>query len=206
MPTRAALGCKLHTGWAVLVAVAGNPSEIQVLLRRRIELLPRDTSISRFVYHQASEMPAQQASELVKRGRKAAEESARLAVRDAIEEMTSHGVRIDVCGVLCGSTVVPKELAAILGSHPLIHSAEGALFQNAIVSACETQRLRVAIAREREVWGRTAAAWDMKEPELRKKVDLLRKCLGAPWSADHKTSTAIALLALKANTRQESLG
>jgi hypothetical protein len=206
MATRAALGFKLHTGWAVLVAVAGNPSEIQVLLRRRVELLPPDNSIPRFVYHQASEMPLPQASELVRRGRKASQESARLAVRDAVEEMTSQGVRIDVCGVLSGSTVVPNDLAAILRAHPLIHAAEGALFQNAIVSACESRGLRVAVAREREVWVRAAAVWDIGEPELRKNVDLLRKSLGAPWSADHKTSTAIALLALKSKTRQGSLG
>jgi hypothetical protein len=60
MPTLAALGCKLHTGWAMLVAVAGDPGGIEVLLRRRIDLLPPDNSIPRFVYHQAAEMPAGQ--------------------------------------------------------------------------------------------------------------------------------------------------
>ena len=35
------------------------------------------------------------------------------------------------------------------------------------------------------------------ETRLRKEVDALRKTLGAPWSADQKTSTAIALLALQ---------
>jgi len=199
MPTRAALGFKLHTGWAVLVAVAGNPSEIQVLLRRRIELLPPDNSIPRFVYHQASEMPLRQASELVKCAREAAQESARLAVRDAVEEMTSQGVRIDVCGVLSGSTVVPNDLAAILRAHPLIHAAEGALFQNAIVWASEGHGLKVVLSREREIWARAAAAWDITEPGVRKNVDALRKALGAPWGADHKNATAIALLALKSN-------
>jgi len=142
-------------------------------------------------------MPLAQATELVERGTQAAQEAACLAVTDAVEELSSRGVRIDVCGVLSGSTVVPNDLAAILRSHPMIHSAEGVLFQNAIVSACEGRGLTVALMREREVWVRAAAAWDITEPELQKNVDALRKTLGPPWSADHKVATAIALLALK---------
>ncbi len=204
MTLRAALGFKLHTGWAALVAVAGHPSEIQVLLRRRIELLPPNSSLQRFVYHEASEMPLTQAAELVKRGTKASQEAARLAVKDAVEELSSRGVSINVCGVLSGSTVVPNDLAAILRSHPMIHAAEGALFQNAIVSACESRGLTVILTREREVWTRAAAAWNVTEPGLRKNVDTLRKSLGPPWSADHKTSTAIALLALKSNKNRKT--
>ena len=201
MTQRAALGFKLHTGWGVLVAVAGRPSEIQVLLRRRFELLPPNSSIPRFVYHAASEMPLAQATELVKRGMKAAQAAACLAVKNAVEELSSRGVRVDICGVLSGSTVVPNDLAAILRSHPMIHSAEGTLFQNAIVSACERRGLTVVLSREREVWVRAAAAWDVTDPALRKNVDRLRKSLGSPWSADHKSATAIALLALKSHTR-----
>jgi hypothetical protein len=197
MTQLAALGFKLHTGWAALVAVAGDSGKIQVLLRRRIELLPPKSPIPRFVYHAASEMPLAQATELVKRGTKASLEAASLAVKDTVEELTSRGIRIDVCGILSGSTVVPNDPAAILRSHPMIHSAEGALFQSAVVSACESRGLRTVVMREREVWVRAAAAWQVTESELRKKVDGLRKTLGPPWSADHKVASAIALLALK---------
>ena len=201
MTQRAALGFKLHTGWGVLVAVAGRPSEIQVLLRRRVELLPPNSSIPRFVYHAASEMPLTEATKLVKLGTKAAQEAASLAVKDAMEELSSRRVKVDVCGILSGSTVVPNDLAAILRSHPLIHAAEGALFQNAIASVCEGRELPVVLSREREVWVRAAAIWDIAEPALRKSVDGLRKSLGPPWSADHKSAAAIALLALKSHTR-----
>jgi hypothetical protein len=197
MSMQAALGWKLHTGWAVLVAVTGRPSETEVLIRRRVELLPPDSSITRFVYHQASEMPPRQAKELVERGIKASQESACLVVNEAVEELRSRGITVNVCGVLCGPPVPPQDLAAILRSHPLIHTAEGTLFQNAIVSACESRGLKVVQAREREVWSRAAAAWDITESELRKNVELVRKSIGAPWSADHKASTAIALLALR---------
>jgi hypothetical protein len=200
MTQRAALGFKLHTGWGTLVAVAGDPEKIQVLHRQRIELLPPNSSIPRFVYHVASEMPLAQATELVKRGRKASLEAASLALKDTVEELSSRGIRIDVCGVLSGATVASNDLTAILRSHPMIHSAEGLLFQNAIVSACEGRGLSVILSREREVWVRAAATWQMTESGLRKKLDGLRKSLGPPWSADHKSATAVALLALKSHT------
>ena len=64
---RAALGFRLHTGWAAVVAAAGQPGKIEVLLRSRIELLPPDGSIPRFVYHEAAALDASGAAALVKR-------------------------------------------------------------------------------------------------------------------------------------------
>ncbi len=197
MAVRAALGFKLHTGWAMLVAVTGQPGEIQVLFRGRIELLPLDGSVPRFVYHEAAALPFPRATELVTRAREASQRATRLAIKDVLRELDSRGAKAAVCGVLSGSTSVPDDLSRILRSHPLIHSAEGALFQQAIVAACESCGLPVTAAREREVWSRTAAAWSIAEPGLRKELDALRAAVGAPWTADHKTAAAIALLALK---------
>lgn len=197
MAMRAALGFKLHTGWAMLVALAGQPGEIQVLFRGRIELLPLDESVPRFVYHEAAELPLARATALVIRAREASQKAARLAIKDVLRVLDSRGAKTDVCGVLSGSTKVPDDLPRIFRSHPLIHAAEGALFQQAIAAACESCGLAVTAAREREVWSRAAAAWGLAEPGLRKEVDAVRTSVGAPWSADHKTAAAIALLALK---------
>ncbi len=194
---RAALGCKLHTGWAMLVALAGHPGEIQVLFRGRIELLPLDESVPRFVYHEAAELSLPGATALVKRAREASQKAARLAIKNVLRELDSRGASANVCGVLSGSTPVPDDLSRILRSHPLIHAAEGALFHQAIAAACESCGLAVTAAREREVWLRAAAVWGLPELGLRKEVDVLRTSVGAPWSADHKTAAAIALLALK---------
>ncbi len=197
MAIPAALGFKLHTGWAMLVALAGQPGAIQVLFRGRIELLPLDESIPRFIYHEAAEMSLLRATELVKRAREASQNVARLAIKDVLRDLDSRGARANVCGVLSGSTPVPGDLSRILRSHPLIHAAEGALFQQAIVCACERCGLAVTAAREREVWSQAAEAWALAEPELRKKVDAVGAIVGAPWNADHKSAAAIALLALR---------
>lgn len=193
---RAALGFRLHTGWAAVVAVSGQRASVNVLLRKRIELLPGDGSIPRFVYHAAAEMDAAASAELVKRAASGAQKVARSALTEILEELRQQGVTVNVAGIPTGSTAVPSELAKILGAHPLIHAAEGELFLKAAAGACERCGLNVVTARERELWERAAAVDGMDAVRLRRKIDELRQSVGAPWSADQKIATAAALLAL----------
>jgi hypothetical protein len=197
MAASAALGFRLHTGWAALVAIAGVPGKFQVLLRRRVELLPGGDSVPRFVYHKAADLPPSQAAELVRRAEAASEESARTAVKEVLDHLHSLSFVVKAGGIACGSRPVPSELSAVLRSHPMIHTAEGALFQRAVTSACQGHGLAVISVREREVWLNAAGSWNLKEQELRQQVDGLRKSVGAPWGTDQKTAMAFALLALR---------
>ena len=197
MPTPVALGFKLHTGWAALVVAAGAPGKFKVLLRSRIELLPPGDTVPRFVYHKAAELPPSQAAELVHRVEAASQEMARIAVKDILDHLRSLDAAVKAAGIPSGSRLVPEDLAAVLRSHPLIHTAEAALFRQALTSACKDRGVTVISVREREVWLSAADTWDLKETELRRQVDGLRKSVGAPWGADQKTATAMALLALR---------
>jgi hypothetical protein len=197
MAAHAALGFKLHTGWAAVVAVTGEPGKLEVMLRRRIELLPPGDSIPRFVYHKASELPPSKAPELVQRAETASQGTARIAVREVLNHLQSLGLVVKAAGIPSSSRPLPKDLSAVLRSHPLIHTAEGVLFQQAIASACKGCGLAVISVREREVWLNAATAWGWKEAGLHRQVDDLRKSVGAPWGADQKAATAMALLALR---------
>jgi hypothetical protein len=197
MAASAALGFKLHTGWAAVVGVAGVPGRFEVLLRRRIELLPPGDSVPRFVYHKAAELPSSQAADLVQRAEAISQETALLAVKAILEYLRPLVRVIKAAGIPCGSKPVSDDLSAVLRSHPMIHTAEGALFQRAISSACRECDLAVVPVREREAWLKAASAWSLKEAELRKQVDDLRKSVGAPWGADQKAASAFAVLALR---------
>jgi hypothetical protein len=196
MATLAALGFKLHTGWAVLVAVTETHGKFEILLRRRIELLPPGDVIPRFVYHQAAELSLAQATKLIQQAEAAACSAARDAVREALDHLRSLNLTLKAAGIASGSKPIPTDLSAVLRSHRMIHTAEAALFQRSIESFCKNGRLAVVSAREREVWGKAAVAWGLKEAGLRKRVEDLRKSVGAPWGSDQKTATAYALLAL----------
>ena len=175
MAAPAALGFRLHTGWAALVAIAGVPGKFQVLLRRRIELLPLGDSVPRFVYHKAAELPLSEAVELVSRAEAASEESARTAVKEILDHLGALAVAVKAGGIPCSSRPVPTDLSAVLRSHPMIHTAEGVLFQRAVRSACEVCGLAVISAREREVWRNASTGWSLKEQEMRQQVDGLRQ-------------------------------
>jgi len=180
----------------MLVALTGTPAKFEILLRRRIDLLPPDDAIPRFMYHHAAETSATQAALLIQQAEVAACDAARLEVNEAIDYLRALKITAKAAGIATGSKPVPTDLAAVLRSHPMIHTAESALFQRALASACEKCGLAVASAREREIWAQTAIACGSKEALLRRRVEDLRKSVGAPWGSDQKTATAYALLAL----------
>ena len=196
MAAVAALGFRVHTGWATLVAIRGEPGRLEVLLRRRIELLPPGDSVLRFVYHHASELPASQANHFVQQAEPVSQESSRIAVKEALHDLRSRGFVVQAAGIPAGSKPLPNDLSAVVRSHPLIHAAEAALFRHAVECACRSCELTVISVREREVWPDAASAWGLKEATLRKQVDGLRRSLGAPWGTDQKTAAAFALRAL----------
>ena len=194
---QAALGFRLHTGWAALVAIAGGLEKTEILMRQRVELLPADGSIPRFVYHEAAEMEAASATALVKRATGSAEKTAGAALRKAVEELRRMNVAVKAACIPTGSTAVPAKLAQILKSHPLIHAAEGALFQRVVAGACEGCGLKITMLRERDLLTRAAEAYGTGAERFRKLLDELRKTAGPPWSVDQKTAAAAALLALR---------
>lgn len=180
-----ALGFRMHTGWAAMVAVN---SEYKVYLRRRVELL--DGSVPRFVYHSAAEMALPDAARLIRSAEDIALEHARQAILDAIEHLRAANLEVSACGVAAGSTKLPRDLSTILRSHALIHAGEGTLFQKAAMEAAGQQKLAVTAVREKGLWAGL-------DPEVRLRIEKLRSEVGPPWTADQKIATAVALAALK---------
>lgn len=180
-----------------MVVVTGGPGSLKLLLRSRLELLPADASIQRFMYHQAAEMKPAEAAALVKTAKKAAEKATRLALDEALASLNPSEVVIRAAGVLTGSLAVPDDLSAILGAHTLIHAAEGQLFQQAILTACAGCGVEAIAIREKDVWVKTASAYGTDEAGLRKSVEERGKSAGPPWGADQRSATAAGLLALR---------
>jgi len=186
---RAAAGFKLHTGWAVAVAVANGTGGLRILARRRIELLPADGRIPRFVYHKAAELALPEAGELVSQAMAGSRIAAQTAIQELLDELRAAKVAIPVAGVPTGSTKLPGSLEPILASHSLIHAAEGALFQQAVVAACEAAGVSVFCSRERDIWKKLG-------DHAREQIGAIRASVGPPWGADQKLATAAALAAL----------
>lgn len=193
---RAAIGFRAHSGWAVLVAVGGTVTAPVVLQRRRIELAGRGISGSVQPYHAAQPMKLEEAKAFLERCAATSRAMARNAVQAAVGELTDQSYQIAGACILLSSGRTTSELAAILASHPAIHTAEGEFFREALRSACESCGLAVSGIRERELGSRSAAALRITPDAIERRVSAMGKLIGAPWRQDEKLCALACWLTL----------
>lgn len=194
---RAALGFRSHSGWAVLVAVAGPAADPAAIVRRRVELARR---APRQPYHAAEGRPFPAAEALVRRSVEEASALADDAVREAVAELRTRGYEAVASGLLLAAGRALPDLRAVLASHALIHAAEGALFRAVLRSASERNGLRLAEVKERELEEQAARSLGRPATELRRRVDEWGRALGPPWTRDEKRAALVAWLALAGDT------
>jgi len=132
---RVAVGFSVHTGWAAMVVVGGTRTP-EVVTRERVALVAG----VRFVYHAAVEMDLRAAARAVAAAAKEAQESAFAAIDELRKQHSVGG-----CAVVAGPATPPDDIAAIVRAHPMIHTAEGALYRDAIVAAAARLRLPVEL-------------------------------------------------------------
>ena len=196
---QAAIGFRVHSGWAAVVAVCVDRGAPVVLARQRVHLVETFTYEFRQPYHTAEKMPQGQAREFISRMRT---ESRRLAYR-AVQELESRtqeqGVKLTRCGLLLASGRPLPALEKILASHALIHTADGELFREALLAASARCGLRDFTIKGKELLDRAGQVFRAKPNELMRRVTELGRPFGAPWSQDEKFATLAAWLALAVN-------
>lgn len=196
MLKRAALGFRAHSGWAALVALTGTAASPAVILRRRLEIADPRISGSKQPFHAAEPMPFEDAETYIRRCTESTRSLAEAAVRDAVAEISAMGLRVAGSCVLLGSGRPTGDLAKILSAHPLIHTAEGEFFRNALKQACESGGLKFSGVKEREVVDQAAAILRIPVAELERRATELGKGIGPPWTQDQKLSAIAAWLVL----------
>jgi len=191
--SRAALGLRAHSGWAVLVAVAGPSSSPAVVARRRVELSRRTP---RQPFHAGEELPFVEAEALVRRATEEASELAERAVREAVAELEAAERTPVAAGLLVAAGRPLPGLRQILASHALIHAAEGELFREVLRQASRRSGLSVAEVREKELEERAARVLRRPAAELRQRLAAWGKVVGSPWTQDEKRAALVAWVAL----------
>src|SRR5260221_2692607 len=193
---RAAIGFRVHSGWAEMVAVSLEDGVPIVLQRRKLLLVGTFSYTFRQPYHTAEKMPLGDASEFVRGVETESRELALSGLRALEKELDSADCKVRGCALLLASGRKLPEFEKILASHALIHTADGELFREAIRRACMRAKLRLAAITERELLT-TAATHLKKKPEfLNRQVAALGKSLGPPWTQDEKLATLAAWLIL----------
>ena len=193
---RAALGFRVHSGWAAVVAVAVTKGAPVVLSRERVHLVKTFTYEFRQPYHTAEKLPAAEARAFVSRMQSEARRLALRAIRDAQASLKGQGYELARCGLLIASGRLLPRLPQILVSHALIHTADGELFRGALLHASDRCGLECMRVREKELLGAASAALHLKASDLQSRVKELGRPFGSPWSQDEKFASLIAWLAL----------
>ena len=188
----AAIGAAVHSGWAVIVAMGNTATDPRVLLRSRIELIDEQHPESKQPYHAVESLALAEARRRLDAFEASARGKAQSAL-DAIDRtLLQQDYRMRSVGILDSSGRAADNLAAILSSHALIHTADGNHFRAAIAAAAELRGLQV-----------TRLAAKALEPHVRTKLSLsadtiarmqtaFGKQLGAPWGADQKQAALLA--------------
>jgi hypothetical protein len=196
---RAALGWSVHTGWAILVAVAGTTKSAAaaVVDRRRIEMMPqRDVKRPRFVFHAAQKLPRAAAERLVREATEMSAANAQAAIRAAVADLRASGYDAVASGIVVGNKRLDASLETIIESHALIHTAEGQFFRDVIRDASKSLKLRTTEAPAKELDARAAQALRLSDAALAERLAALGRAAGRPWSKDHRQACLAALIAL----------
>ncbi len=171
------MGIVAQTGSAVAVALTGSPRRPEFAGRWPVELVPDDLPVQ---YHAAAGMDPDAAEALVRRVEQAAGEAA----GDALRSLTDL-VFVDGVGLLVKPTPrAPGTVAAVVRNHVAMHTAEGELYLDALMSAAEQLGLPVQAIPPDAL------------PEATDRVAAIGKAAGRPWRRQEKDAARCALVLL----------
>src|SRR5215467_4932873 len=128
----ATLGIRVHSGWAVIVCVSGDPAAPNVVDRRRIVVIDPTMEGAKQPYHFAENLSLEQAGHHLYKCSEASQRLALKAVREMLEAVTARDYRVVGCAVLLASGRALPSLEKVLASHALIHTAEGEFFRRTV--------------------------------------------------------------------------
>lgn len=193
---RAAIGFRVHSGWAAMVAVALEDGLPVVLERRKLQLVKTFSYTFRQPYHTAEKMPLNEAAEFVRSVENESNELALAGIRSTQEELQKVDYKLSGCALLLASGRALPELGKILASHAMIHTADGELFRDSIRHSCERVKLPLNAIKERELLATASKRLNKRPQFLNRHVAALGKSLGPPWTQDEKFATLAAWLVL----------
>jgi hypothetical protein len=188
---RAALGFHMHSGWGVLVAVAQDANSVKLLDRRRIVVADPEEHGAIQPYHFAAQLKPSEQERHLANCAAASCRMAAAAIAEVVRELEAHHHRIVGAAILMASGRPLPPLVKILGAHPLIHTAEGEFFRQAVRQACEKLQIPVTSIRVREL-----DTGVNKGSALQQSIAGLGRTVGPPWTKDHKTAALAAALLL----------
>ncbi|HUH63163.1 MAG TPA: hypothetical protein VLZ50_09215 [Terracidiphilus sp.] len=195
----AAIGMRVHSGWAAMVAIGFEGKSPRVLWRGRPHLVETFTFEFRQPYHTAEKLSIDEAGAVIAQARDTATRLARKAIEDVRLAIHPHGFELNRCCLLLASGKPLPALEKILASHALIHTADGELFRQSILEAGKQAGLETFTIQERTLLPTASGVLKLPADELLRRAAALGASHGSPWTQDEKLSALAAWMSLVSN-------
>lgn len=192
----AAVGFRVHSGWAAAVVVCGPLDTPVVIDRRKIQLVKTFSYTFRQPYHTAEKMERPDTAKFIRDVQTEAKGLAVSSLRSLQSDLAAGEIKLVRGALLLASGRVLPELDKILASHALIHTADGELFRESLRAACSRCDIPVEGIREKELLATASKVLGVQAAALARRVTALGKSLGPPWSQDEKFAALAAWLTL----------
>ena len=193
-----ALGVKAHSGWAALVALGEGGARLEVVERRRLELVDaEDAHWAKQPYHAAAALDAREAEQLVARSTAAADRGAEQELESVLALRRAAGDEVVACAVLLGGGTPPFSVREILAVHARMHQAEGELFRGALVRAAERIGLELIGVREKQLEASASETLSLPPAEWRRRLVEAGRRAGPPWARDPRDAALCAWATLQ---------
>lgn len=193
---RAAVGFRVHSGWAAAVALSLEQGEPVVLTRERVPLVKTFNYSFRQPYHTAAKASIEEGREFIAQVKAEATQLALRGLRAMQAKVNETDYRLTHFGLLLASGRALPDLEKILAAHSLIHTADGELFREAVRSAGRKCGLKELGVKEKELLEQAGEVLRRRKDALLRRVGTLGRSLGPPWSQDEKFATLAAWLAV----------
>jgi len=193
---KAAIGCRVHSGWAALVVVAGPIQAPVIIDRRRIVNADNRIPGSKQPYHHVEMWPLPKAQGHIDRCTRSTKIMTEGAFGTLVEEMHAKGQRVIGFGLLTASGRPVPSLADALASHAMLHTAECEFYRNALIEASQDCGIPVTRLKEKELLPRAKDILGLAQETLPARLVELGREMGPPWSQDEKLAALAAWMVL----------
>jgi hypothetical protein len=192
----AAIGVRMHSGWGALVAVCYDAGKVEIVERRRIEVIDPNTAGAKQPYHFAKDLDHPRAEQFIAKCFADSKQLAAAAIRDLLAGLSARKYKVKGAAVVLASGRPLPPLAKILAAHPLLHTAEGHFFREVFAKACESCGVPVGGLRERDLAETLKLKFGQAARKFHRQISAAGRTIGPPWTTDQKAATVAALTLL----------
>ena len=189
-----------HTGWAHLICVSAGDGVPSVIERRRVALIERGLPTQPYE-HGSTAMREDEAHALIARVRRSIATHTEGVLHRVVTELASTCTVVALAIRKPPFPRLPKSVAAVRASYPLLCAADGMLYQLAICRAAGRLGLDVQLYRRGDETSRAAEILGVTPGEIEEFVTRTGRPAGPPWTQEHRRAYAAGIAALAAHGR-----